>query len=44
MLQTLGWSTARNATALKIASRVIAVMVFLGFTAVPVAVMAGWLP
>jgi succinate dehydrogenase / fumarate reductase cytochrome b subunit len=43
MLQTLGWSTARNAAALKIASRVIAVTVFLGFTAVPVAVMAGWL-
>jgi succinate dehydrogenase / fumarate reductase, cytochrome b subunit len=43
MLQTLGWSTARNAATLKTVSRVIAVVVFLGFTAVPVAVTAGWL-
>jgi succinate dehydrogenase / fumarate reductase, cytochrome b subunit len=43
MLQTLGWSTARNAAALKILSRIIAIVVFGGFTSVPVAVMAGWL-
>jgi succinate dehydrogenase / fumarate reductase, cytochrome b subunit len=43
MLQTLGWSTARNAAALKILSRIIAIVVFVGFTSVPVAVMAGWL-
>jgi succinate dehydrogenase / fumarate reductase cytochrome b subunit len=43
MLQTLGWSTARNEAKLKLLSRVIAIMVFLGFTSVPVAVMAGWL-
>ena len=43
MLQTLGWSTARNAAALKILSRVIAIVVFVGFTSVPVAVLAGWL-
>jgi succinate dehydrogenase / fumarate reductase cytochrome b subunit len=43
MLQTLGWSTARNEARLKLLSRVIAIVVFLGFTSVPVAVMAGWL-
>ena len=43
MLQTLGWNTARNETTLKIISRVIATVVFLGFTSVPVAAMAGWL-
>jgi len=43
MLQTLGWSTARNEATLKLLSRVIAIVVFLGFTSVPVAVMTGWL-
>jgi len=43
MLQTLGWNTARNEATLKIISRVIAIVVFLGFTSVPVAVMTGWL-
>jgi len=43
MLQTFGWSTARNAAALKILSRVIAIVVFAGFSSVPVAVAAGWL-
>jgi succinate dehydrogenase / fumarate reductase, cytochrome b subunit len=43
MLQTLGWSTARNSATLKIVSHVIAILVFFGFTSVPVAVMAGWL-
>jgi succinate dehydrogenase / fumarate reductase, cytochrome b subunit len=43
MLQTLGWSTARNAATLKILSRVMAIAVFVGFTSVPVAVTAGWL-
>jgi hypothetical protein len=43
MLQTLGWSTARNSATLKIVSHVIAILVFVGFTSVPVAVMAGWL-
>src|SRR3984893_18340110 len=42
MLQTLGWSTARNAAALKTLSRVIGAVVFLGFGSVPVAVLAGW--
>jgi succinate dehydrogenase / fumarate reductase, cytochrome b subunit len=43
MLQTFGWSTARNEARLKLVSRVIATAVFLGFASVPVAVMAGWL-
>jgi succinate dehydrogenase / fumarate reductase cytochrome b subunit len=43
MLQTLGWNTARNETALNIFSRVIAIAVFLGFSSVPVSVLAGWL-
>jgi len=43
MLQTLGWSTARNQTTLKIFSRVMAIVVFLGFSSVPVSVLAGWL-
>lgn len=43
MLQTLGWNTAQNERKLKIASRVIAILVFLGFSSVPVSVLAGWL-
>jgi succinate dehydrogenase / fumarate reductase cytochrome b subunit len=43
MLQTLGWNTAHNQAALRIASRVIAALVFLGFVSVPIAVMAGWI-
>ena len=43
MLQTLGWNTARNEKILKIASRAIAIVVFLGFSSVPISVLAGWL-
>ena len=43
MLQTLGWNTAQNERMLKIASRVVAIVVFLGFSSVPVSVLAGWL-
>jgi succinate dehydrogenase / fumarate reductase cytochrome b subunit len=43
MLQTLGWNTARNEPTLKIVSRVIALVVFVGFDSVPVAVLTGWL-
>jgi succinate dehydrogenase / fumarate reductase, cytochrome b subunit len=43
MVQTLGWNTARNETRLKMASRAIAIVVFLGFSSIPVAVLAGWL-
>lgn len=40
--QTLGWSNARNQRSLKIFSMIVAVLVFLGFSSVPVAVLAGW--
>jgi succinate dehydrogenase / fumarate reductase cytochrome b subunit len=43
VLQTLGWSNARSESTLKILSSVIGIVVFVGFTSVPVAVIAGWL-
>lgn len=43
MLQTLGWNAAQNERMLKIASRVVAIVVFLGFSSVPVSVLSGWL-
>ena len=43
MLQTLGFNTARNEALLKIIAHTIAIIVFLGFSSVPVAVMTGWL-
>jgi succinate dehydrogenase cytochrome b subunit len=43
MTQTLGWATTENTKSLRIFSRVLAVVVFLGFIAVPISVMAGWL-
>lgn len=42
MLQTVGWSPARRTGALKTLSRVVAAAVFVGFVAVPLAVLAGW--
>jgi len=42
MLQTLGWNNARTTSALKGLSRVVALLVFVGFISVPVAVLAGW--
>jgi|SRR5277367_1826242 len=42
-LQTLGWSTTRNQRKLKILSRLIALVIFIGFISVPISVMAGWL-
>jgi len=42
MLQTLGWNTARNEATLQTISRIIAIVVFLGFISVPITVMAGW--
>ena len=41
VLQTLGWSTARNTGRLKVLSRAVAVIMFAGFVSVPVAVMTG---
>ena len=43
MLQTLGWNNARTSSALQVLSRVVALVVFVGFISVPVAVLAGWL-
>jgi succinate dehydrogenase / fumarate reductase cytochrome b subunit len=43
MLQTLGWNNARTSSALQVLSRGIALVVFVGFISVPVAVLAGWL-
>jgi succinate dehydrogenase / fumarate reductase, cytochrome b subunit len=43
MTQTLGWATTKNTKRLRVLSRVIAIVVFLGFISIPVAVMAGWL-
>jgi succinate dehydrogenase / fumarate reductase cytochrome b subunit len=43
MFQTLGVNNARISPGLRILSRIVAVVVFAGFVAVPVAVLAGWL-
>ena len=43
MLQTLGWNNARTTPALQALSRGAALVVFVGFISVPVAVLAGWL-
>jgi succinate dehydrogenase / fumarate reductase, cytochrome b subunit len=43
MLQTLGVNNARTTSALKVLSRTLALIVFVGFISVPVAVLAGWL-
>jgi succinate dehydrogenase / fumarate reductase cytochrome b subunit len=42
MLQTLGWNDARRTPVLRAVSRGLALVVFLGFISVPVAVLAGW--
>ena len=41
-LQTLGWSNAQNTMTLKAVARIIAIVVFAGFSSVPIAVLAGW--
>jgi len=43
LFQTLGWNNARNTSALQALSRVVALVVFVGFISVPAAVLAGWL-
>jgi succinate dehydrogenase / fumarate reductase cytochrome b subunit len=43
MLQTFGWNNARTTWALQTLSRGVALVVFVGFISVPVAVLAGWL-
>jgi succinate dehydrogenase / fumarate reductase cytochrome b subunit len=42
MFQTLGWNNARTTRALQTLSRAVALVVFVGFISVPVAVLAGW--
>ena len=42
MLQTVGWNDARSTPFLRALSRGAALVVFLGFISVPVAVLAGW--
>lgn len=42
-IQTFGFNNARNTRTLKMVSRVIAIVIFLGFTSVPVSVLVGWL-
>jgi succinate dehydrogenase / fumarate reductase cytochrome b subunit len=41
-LQTLGWNDARTTPVFRGVSRGVALVVFLGFISVPVAVLAGW--
>ncbi len=43
MVQTLGCNTLKNGKLLRGISRLIAIVVFLGFIAVPVSVIAGWI-
>jgi succinate dehydrogenase / fumarate reductase cytochrome b subunit len=43
MLQTLGWVSVRNTKTIRLLSRLLALVVFLGFISIPIAVMAGWL-
>jgi len=43
MLQTLGWVSVGNTKSLRVVSRVVALMIFVGFVSVPVSVLAGWL-
>ncbi len=43
MFETLGLNNARINRGLRILSRIVALVVFVGFIAVPVAVLAGWL-
>ena len=43
LLQTVGWNNTRTTPALQALSRGLALVVFLGFISVPVAVLAGWI-
>lgn len=42
MLQTLGWVTVENTNSLRIFSRILAILIFIGFISVPISVLAGW--
>ena len=43
LFQTLGWNNARRTSTLRALSLGLALAVFVGFTSVPVAVLAGWI-
>lgn len=43
MLQTLGWVNQDNTKSIRAVSRVVALVIFLGFISVPISVLAGWL-
>ncbi len=41
-LQTLGWVNSDNTKSLRIVSRIVALIIFVGFISVPISVLAGW--
>ncbi len=41
-LQTMGWVTQSNTKSLRLVSRIVALIIFVGFISVPISVMAGW--
>jgi succinate dehydrogenase / fumarate reductase cytochrome b subunit len=43
MLQTLGWVNLDNTSSLRTVSRIVALIIFVGFISVPISVLAGWL-
>jgi succinate dehydrogenase / fumarate reductase cytochrome b subunit len=43
MLQTMGWVNTDNTGSLRLISRIVALVIFVGFVSVPVSVLAGWL-
>jgi succinate dehydrogenase / fumarate reductase cytochrome b subunit len=43
MLQTLGWVNLDNTRSIRAVSRVVALIIFIGFISVPISVLAGWL-
>lgn len=42
MLQTLGCTTVQNTKSLRMFSRIVAIVIFIGFISVPISVLAGW--
>ena len=42
-LQTLGFVSTQNTKSIRITSRVIAALIFIGFVSVPISVITGWL-
>ncbi|HVA95731.1 MAG TPA: succinate dehydrogenase cytochrome b subunit [Candidatus Dormibacteraeota bacterium] len=42
MLQTLGWVNVDNTKSLRAFSRIVAIVIFVGFVSVPISVLAGW--